>query len=136
MKSVVEMFLFAFAITCVAGAQQPSKPALQQGISVEMPVANHAVEMRAADEDSATIVSVAADGNVFVGVESVDVASLSSLKQGVVYVKADAQVPYQKLLTVLDVLQGRTVVLLTAPAKMKNANIVSPYGVKLTLANQ
>jgi transposase len=54
----------------------------------------------------------------------------------VAMVKADAQVPYQKLLTVLDALQGRSVVLLTAPVNAKSANIASPYGLKVILANQ
>ncbi len=136
MKSMVEMFLFVFAISCAAGAQEAPKPALQQGISVEMPVASHAAEMPAADNANATIVSVSADGKVFVGVQPVEVASLSSLKQGVVYVKADGRVPYQKMLTVLDALEGRSVVLLTAPVNANGVSNVPPYGLKVMLANQ
>ena len=61
---------------------------------------------------------------------------LSSLKQGAVYLKADARVPYQKMITVLNALQGRSVVLLTAPVNANDATNVPPYGLKVTVANQ
>jgi biopolymer transport protein ExbD len=97
-----------------------------------MPVASHAVEMRAADEPNARVVAIAADGKVFVGIKATEPDALSNLSEGTVYVKADSAVPYQKVLTVLDALRGKSVVLLTAsPDKAARQGIVSPYGMKL-----
>jgi len=56
--------------------------------------------------------------------ERIEDWSLSSLKQGVVYVKGDARVPYQKILTVLDALEGRSVLLLTAPVNVPPLSLV------------
>ena len=137
MKSMLEVYLVTFAITCVAGAQDRTKPAPQSGIHVEMPVAAHAIEMPAADKQDATIVTLTADGNVFVGTEPVEMSALSSLSSGTVYVKADSRVPYQTMLTVLDALDGMSVVLLTEPsATAKSAKIVPPYGVKVSLCGE
>jgi hypothetical protein len=49
-----------------------------------------------------------------------------------VYVKADAQAPFQKVLSVLDALRGKSVVLLAAPPKsVGREKIMPPYGLKL-----
>src|SRR5947207_16310 len=67
MKSVIEACLVGSILLAGAGALHSQKPALTQGISVDMPVAGHAVEMRAADEQNATVVAITAAGRVFVG---------------------------------------------------------------------
>ncbi len=137
MKSVVEVCLFALAMTCIALAQGPAKPPLQQGISVEMAAASHAVQMPAADEKGATVVSVTADGRVFLGVQPVDMNALSTLNEGTVYVKVDARAQYQKVLAVLDALHGRSVVLLTAPTlHVESGRMVPPYGMKIMVGGQ
>ena len=69
MKSVIDACLVGSILLAAAGALYSQKPALTQGISVDMPVAGHAVEMRAADEQNATVVAITAAGKVFVGVE-------------------------------------------------------------------
>lgn len=133
MKFMLEVCLVTFAITCLARAQ--AKPALQPGVRVEMPVAAHAVEMPGADNEHATVVTLTADGTLFIGAEPVESGALSTLSSGIVYVKADAQIEYQKILTILDALRGRTVVLLTAaPVPAEKAKLLPPYGVKLTIA--
>ncbi len=134
MKSVIEVCLVALAMACVAAGQTSAKPALQHGVSVKMAVAGHAVPMSAADEKDATVVGITADGKVFLGVKVVDVDALSSLGSKTVYVKADARVPYQKLLTVLDALHGQSVVLLTAPVSdIEKGKMVPPYGLKINV---
>ena len=51
------------------------------------------------------------------------------------YVKADSGVPFQKVLTVLDALRGKSVVLLAAPPRnVETAKIVPPYGMKMTVS--
>ena len=132
MKRLIEVCVAGSILICVAGAQ---KPALQKGVSVKMPVATHAVEMRAADEPDATVIAITADGKVFAGVEPVEPGALSNLSAKNIYVKADARVPFQTVLTVLDALRGKSVMLLAAsPAKVDTAKIVSPYGIKMTVS--
>jgi biopolymer transport protein ExbD len=100
-----------------------------------MPVANHAVEMRAADEPNTTVVAITADGKVFAGIEPTEPGALSNLSAETVYVKADSRVPFQTVLTVLDALRGKSVVLLAAsPANVERAKIVSPYGIKVIVS--
>src|ERR1022692_3819680 len=111
MKSLIEVCVVGSILICVAGAQESMQPALQKGVSVQMPVADHAVEMRAADAQQATIVAITADGKLFAGTEPTEPSALSKLSAGTVYVKADSQAPFQKVLSVLDAL------LLTAPPK-------------------
>ncbi|MGZ4788061.1 MAG: ExbD/TolR family protein [Terriglobales bacterium] len=136
MKSL-QLFAAVLAITSVGAAQNSARPLLRQGVSVEMPVANHAVAMQPADEENATIVSLTEDGQIFIGGEAADTTKLHHLKANPVYVKADARVPYQSMLSVLDALHGRQVVLLTAPAaKSKTAGVVPPYGLKLRVADK
>ena len=62
MKHALEVFLIAFVLTAMAGAQDPTKPMRRPGITVQMPVSSQAVEMPAADEEDATVVTVTADG--------------------------------------------------------------------------
>jgi biopolymer transport protein ExbD len=133
MKSLIVVCLIAGSVLC-ATAQEPSKPVLRKGVSVQMPVARHAVEMRAADEQDATVVAVTADGKLYIGVKPAQLGSLSELSAGAVYVKADARVPYQEILAVLEALRGKRVYLLTAaPGKAKTGEILPPYGVEVKL---
>jgi biopolymer transport protein ExbD len=135
MKSAIEACLIGAILICGAGAQDSKKMVLTKGVSVQMAVADHAVEMRAADEPGATVVALTAEGKVYVGIKVTEPAALSNLSGATVYVKADARVPYQKVLAVLDALRGKSVVLITAaPASAPRQEIMPPYGVKLTVS--
>ena len=134
MKSLIEVCVVGSILICVAGAQESPKPALRKGVSVHMPVAAHAVEMRAADEPDATVVAITADGKMFAGIEPTDPGALSGLSANTVYVKADSRVPFQTVIAVLDALRGKSVVLLAAsPARAEPGKTVSPYGIKLII---
>jgi hypothetical protein len=134
MKSLIEVCVLGSILICAAGAQE-SKPVLRKGVSVQMPVAAHAVEMRAADEQDSTVVAITASGELFVGIQPSEPGALSGLSAETVYVKADARVPFQKLLAVLDALRGKSVVLLSAsPANMDRTKMVPPYGIRLTVS--
>lgn len=137
MKLSVRMCLLVLTMSYVALAQQdPTKPVLRPGVSVEMPVSNQAVEMREADNEDATVVAVTADGSLFEGNRPVELSELGKVYADTVYVKADARVPYQKILAVLDALRGRSVVLLTSsPSNSANTGIAPPYGVKVALGH-
>jgi hypothetical protein len=135
MKSLIEACLAGSILIAGAGILYSQKPVLKQGVAVEMPVAGHAVEMSAADEQDATVVAMTADGKVFVGIEPTEPDALSRLSDRVVYVKADARAPYQKVLAVLDALRGRSVVLLSAPpGNPVRPGYVPPYGTELIVS--
>ncbi len=94
---------------------------------------SHAVAMPEADAQDATVVVITRDGKLFLGTKPVEAAALSSVTAGTVYVKADARAPFQNVITVLDALRGRSVVLLTAPlSRPENGKILPPYGVKVS----
>src|SRR6478735_6870482 len=117
MKSLIEVCVFGSILICAVGAQESTQPVLRKGVSVQMAVADHAVEMRAADDQQATVVAITADGKLYAGTELTEPGALSTLRAAPVYVKADSRVPFQKVLTVLDALRGKSVVLLAAPPK-------------------
>ena len=135
MKSVIELCLVGSILICGAGAQSPQKVAMTQGVSVKMAVASHAVEMRAADEPNAKVVAITAEGKVYAGIKVTEPGALSTLSDATVYVKADSRAPYQTVLSVLDALRGKSVVVLTAPPEnATKQGMVSPYGVTLTVS--
>lgn len=134
MRALVEACVVGAVLMGAAGGQA-GKPALRKGVSVQMPVAPHAVEMRAADEPDATVVAITADGRVFAGTEPTEPGALSNLSAETVYVKADARAPFQRVLTVLDALRGKAVVLLAAPPRnAERTGIVPPYGIKVSVS--
>ncbi len=134
MKSVTACLAGAILIWTMS-AQDAHKITPRKGVSVQMAVAGHAVEMRAADEPDATVVAITAEGKVYAGIKPTEPGALSDLSDGTIFVKADARAPYQKLLSVLDGLRGKTVVLLTAPPEnAARQGMVSPYGIRLTVS--
>jgi len=137
MKRVLEVCFIAFVLSCVARAQDPTKPMLRPGITVKMPFSSQAVEMPAADKEDVKVVSITAAGKLFLELQPVELNALSSLNDKIVYVKADARATYQRVLAVLDALRGRQVVLLTAPtSKTPKDTIMPPYGLKLKVGAQ
>lgn len=100
MKSTIQTCLIGSILIVGAGALSSQEPALKQGVSVEMPVARHALEIRAADEQNAIVVAITANGRTFVGIDPTEPAALSNLSERTVYVKADARAPFQKVLAV------------------------------------
>lgn len=134
MKSI-QACLVGSILIAGAGALYSQKPVFRKGVSVEMPIAGHAVEMRAADGQGAAVVAITANGRVFAGIEPTDPVALSRLSGRTIYVKADARVPYQKVLEVLDALRGQSVVLLSAnPETGVRRGYAPPYGTKLIVS--
>src|SRR5580658_1026598 len=113
MKSLIGACLVGAVLIAGASSLYSQKPVLKQGIALEMPTADHAVEVRAADEQNATVVALTANGRVFAGIDPTEPTALSRLTDKTVYIKADVRAPYQKLLAVLDALRGKSVVLLS-----------------------
>ena len=78
MKSVMKACLVGSILIFGAVAQDSQKIALTKGVSVQMAVATHAVEMRAADEPAAKVVVITAEGKVYVGINAADADALSN----------------------------------------------------------
>uniref|UniRef100_Q028U5 Biopolymer transport protein ExbD/TolR n=1 Tax=Solibacter usitatus (strain Ellin6076) TaxID=234267 RepID=Q028U5_SOLUE len=130
MKPMSEVLLVGTILVCAVVGQEP---ALRKGVSVQLASAEHAVEMRAADAQDATVVAITAEGKVYAGVERTEPGALRSLSAGTVYVKADSRAQFQTVLAVLDALRGKSVVLLAAPPKNVEGKMVPPYGMKVTV---
>jgi biopolymer transport protein ExbD len=92
-------------------AQQPVP--LQRGVSVQMPVTRNAVAVPAADAQDALVVALTADGNVYLRTDRLPTSALadrvrtafSTRSDKTLYIKADARVPYARLVEVIDALQ-------------------------------
>ena len=82
MKLSIEVSIVGSLLICFASAQEPPKLALQKGISVQMPVADHAVEMREADEPNAIVVAITATGKMYTGIEPTEPVALSQSQWG------------------------------------------------------
>jgi hypothetical protein len=135
MKVIIGSCLVGFILICEVYAQDSQRIAMKQGVSVQMPVASHAVEMRAADEADAMVVAITADGKVFAGIKVTEPGALSNLSEETVYVKADSRVAFEKVLAVLDALRGKSVVLLSAPPENAvKQGMVPPYGTRLVVS--
>ena len=126
------MKILGIVLACSVMGQDPSKPVLTAGVSVQMATAHNAVAMPAADELDVKVVAITATGKVFYGVTAVEPEALRGL--GAIYVKADARAPFQRVLAVLEALRGKQIVLLTAPpSNSSKGMIVPPYGIRLTM---
>ena len=135
MKTAIEAGLVGSILIAGAISLCSQQPVLRKAVAVEMPIARHAGEMRAADDQNSTVVAITANGRVFVGIEPAESAALSGLGGKTVYLKADARVPFQKVLAVLDALRGKSVVLLSAPPEnAEGQGYMPPYGTKLTVS--
>jgi len=132
MKPATKACLVGTVLIVGIGAQAPS---VKKGVSVNLPVASHAVEMREADDQNALVVAITANGRVYVGSEPSEPAALSRLSEATVYVKVDVRAPYQAVLAALDALHGKSVVLLSAPPETTlRRGYVPPYGTKLIVS--
>jgi biopolymer transport protein ExbD len=132
MKPATKAYLAGTIVIFGIAAQTP---AMRRGVSVDMPTATHAVEVREADEQNAQAVAITANGTVFAGTEPTEPVALNRLSESTVYVKADVRAPYQTVLAVLDALHGKSVVLLSAPPETTpRGGYVPPYGTKLIVS--
>jgi biopolymer transport protein ExbD len=132
MKSTIGACVVALELTSALAAQNPAVEVMRSGISVQLPVSSQAIAVLEADQLDATVVTVTAGGDLFVGTQPIAMGSIAGLPPSTVYVKADARAPYQQVLTVLSALSGRRVVLLTeATAKAALGTITPPYGISV-----
>src|SRR5215831_4817323 len=107
MKSIPVVCGMAMVLSSVVGAQDNTASVLQQnGIPVRLPASNQATVMPDADRADATVITISAEGDVYLGAQPTDIAVIAGLRVPFVYVKADAQAPYQQVLTILSALNN------------------------------
>ena len=122
---------------------------LQQGVSVQMPVTRNAVAVPNADTQDAVVVALTADGTTYLRAAPLPTPALadrvrsilSTRNEKTLYIKADARVPYARLVDVIDALQRsgvEGVTLLTAQqdAADQGNRIVPPRGLQMSVLDQ
>ncbi|HWB84247.1 MAG TPA: biopolymer transporter ExbD [Bryobacteraceae bacterium] len=137
---------FAFVGFTSSVTAQPAAVPLRKGVSVEMPVTRNAVAVPDADHSDALIVAITRDGKVYLGVNRTTVdalpekirQALSGRAEKTVYFKADARVPYNDVVQVLDAAQASGVEELTLLTSQRDSaesgGLAPPKGLKMRLA--
>ena len=126
-------------------AQQPGGLIpLQRGVSVQMPVTRNAVAVPAADTQDALVVALMADGTVYLRTDRLATpaladrvrSTLSTRSDKTLYIKADARVPYARLVEVIDALQtagveGLTLLSAQQDAADQGSRLISSKGLEM-----
>ena len=136
--------LIAAAIPAAVLAQQ-----LQRGVSVQMPVTSNAVAVPNADTQDALVVALTADGTAYLRGDRLPTSELadrvsrilSTRNEKTLYLKADARVPYARVVEVIDAVQKSRVegvTLLTAQPDTadQGTRLVAPKGLEMRVVNQ
>jgi biopolymer transport protein ExbD len=120
---------------------------LQRGVSVQQPVASNAVAVPNADTQGAPVLTLTADGSVYVGAEPIPASALadrvrtmlSARDEKTLYIKADARVPYTHLVEVIDAvwksgIEGLTLLTAAQPGgSAQRDRPLSPKGLEMRL---
>ena len=128
------------AVLAQSGVNVP----LQRGVSVQLAVTSNAVAVPNADKQDALVVALTADGSIYLRANRVptpDLADsvksiLSTRQDKTLYVKADARVPYARLVEIIDAVQksgveGLTFLTAQQDAADQGRRPVSPKGLEL-----
>lgn len=121
-----------------AGTNQTAPP-LQAGISVQMPITENASPVPEADQPDALIMTVTAEGKVYLGIQPIDSEALVARLQATksvrkrLYIKADSRAPYATVIRALDAASEagiETTVLLTSQHNSPQPGaLVHPNGI-------
>ena len=140
--SLVSLTLAALpgAVVAQSGGSVP----LQRGVSVQLPVTSNAVAVPNADNQDALIVALTADGATYLGVNRLPTSALADSVRNIVstrnektlYIKADARVPYARLVEIIDAVRNSGVdglTLLTAQPQTadQSGRPVAPKGLEM-----
>ena len=148
MNRRLEASLVSLMMAAIPGAVFAQQAAgivpLQRGVSVQMAVTRNAVAVPNADTQDALVVALTADGTAYLRSDRLptpDLANrvrnmLSTRNDKTLYIKADARVPYARLVEVIDALQTsgvEGVTLLTAQqdAADQGNRLVPPKGLAM-----
>jgi biopolymer transport protein ExbD len=130
-------------------AQQPGTVPLQRGVSVQMAVTRNAVAVPNADTPDALVLALTAEGTAYLRADPLTTPALvervrsllSTRNEKTLYIKADARVPYARLIEVIDALQKsgvEGVTLLTAQedASDRQNRLVAPKGLEMRVVTR
>ena len=133
----------------VVSSQSGTSVPLQRGVSVQLPVTRNAVAVPNADNQNALVVALTADGTTYLGGNRLPTSALadsvrnilSTRNEKTLYIKADARVPYARLVEVIDAVRNSGVdglTLLTAQqdAADQGRRLVAPKGLEMRVVNQ
>jgi biopolymer transport protein ExbD len=134
------------AISAVLGQSGETVP-LQRGVSVLLPVTSNAVAIPNADKQDAAVVALTADGSIYLRASRLPLSALadtvtstlSARSDRTLYIKADARVPYARLVEVIDAVQKSGVeglTLLTAQQDVtdQGKRLGPPKGLEMRVA--
>src|SRR5262245_50989106 len=125
-----------------AALSQSAQVPLQAGVSVQLPVTGNAVSVPRADNPDALVVALTADGATYLGVERVAQpvladrvkTILSARTDKTLYIKADARVPYARVVEAIDAVRNSGVDVLTFLTAQQDAGsrrTVAPQGLQM-----
>jgi biopolymer transport protein ExbD len=152
MKRLLDVCLVALTLftgiapSATAQSQTLAEPAMQKGISVQLPVTGNAVSLPGADRQDALIVVITDDGSVYLGTERVNLdtlagtvkSALSNRTEKTLYIKVDARTSYANVVKVVDVVRISGVEalnLLTAQRESPQpGTILPPKGIRVGLS--
>jgi biopolymer transport protein ExbD len=131
------------AISTVLGQSGETVP-LQRGVSVLLPVTSNAVAIPNADKQDAAVVALTADGSIYLRASRLPLSALadtvtstlSPRSDRTLYIKADARVPYARLIEVIDAVQksgveGLTLLTAQQDATDQRTRLVPPKGLEM-----
>jgi biopolymer transport protein ExbD len=143
----VSLVSLVTAISAVGAAQQPIP--LQRGVSVQMATTRNAVAVPDADTRDALVVALTADGTTYLGGDPVPVSNLAGRVRSLVstrsdktlYIKADARVPYARLVETIDAVQtsgitGVTFLTAQQDAADQGQRPVPPKGLEMRVVSR
>jgi biopolymer transport protein ExbD len=147
-RAAVACVSFLLVVACTGVAAQQAPP-LQRGVSVQMAISRNAVAVPGADTASALVVALTADGTAYLNAEPVPAADLAARVRSVVstrtdktlYIKADARVPYSRLVEVIDSVQtsgvdGVTLLTAQQDAADQGRRPVPPKGLEMRVVTR
>ena len=137
MKFVLGVCLIAAGMTGMVVAQDPTKPVLRQGISVEMPAGKRS-RCDACSRRSRRYSDYADSGRRAFSWFATRQDRCTRARACINRVReGGCEAPYEQVLTVLDALHDHSIVLLTAPtAKTVSGKASPPYGVRLAMGGK
>jgi biopolymer transport protein ExbD len=146
MKYVLEVCLIALIAQTLVMSSAAKSPQLQQGISVELARTHNSSSTPNADREDAFIVSVTANGSIYLGVNPITLPELTVKTRSTpfrrdqaVYIKADARSPYATVLSVVDATRTNQMipqVLLTSQPEPSQSRIVRPQGLEISVGSE
>jgi biopolymer transport protein ExbD/biopolymer transport protein TolR len=121
----------------------------QRGVSVQMPVTSNAVAVPNADTQDALVVALTADGTAYLRADRLTTPALADRVRSILstrndktlYIKADARVPYARVVEIIDAVQTsgvEGVTLLTAQqdAADQGNRLMFPKGLEMRVVDQ